>query len=342
MRRAFSSSGDLIADRRYQYGLDLHREGDFAAAAQLFEQALERAPRWPAAWRALARARLDAYDRPGAAEALRACLRCDPQDRLGAGLELARIDAAVTVDAAPPAYVEDLFDAYADDFDTALVERLGYATPERLAALLRRMRGENAPRLARALDLGCGTGLGGQAILPMTAWLEGVDLSAGMLDKAREKGIYDRLARSEVISFLAAPGAPADLILAADLFVYFGALAPVLTAAAARLAPGGFMAFSVERNEGADWRVCESLRFAHSEGYVRRVLAAAGLELAAMERAPLRKDRGADVDGLLVIAHKARERMAEAIESGMGAARVSTKTPPLRARGKRRSSPRDN
>jgi hypothetical protein len=61
-----------------------------------------------------------------------------------------------------------------------------------------------------------------------------------------------------------------------------------------------------------------------------------------MERAPLRKDRGADVDGLLVIAHKARERMAEAIESGMGAARVSTKTPPLRARGKRRSSPRDN
>ncbi|MBY0423648.1 MAG: tetratricopeptide repeat protein, partial [Parvularculaceae bacterium] len=130
------SSGDLLADRRYAYALDLMREGDFPAAASLFEQAIERAPRWVPAWRELARARLGASDRDGAVDALRRCLDLDPDDRSGASLELAHLDAA-PLESAPPSYVAALFDAYADAFDAALVDRLQYRTPGKLAALIR-------------------------------------------------------------------------------------------------------------------------------------------------------------------------------------------------------------
>ena len=53
----FRSSGDLIADRRYAYAADALAEGDFVAAADLFAQAAEVAPRWAAAWFGLGQAR---------------------------------------------------------------------------------------------------------------------------------------------------------------------------------------------------------------------------------------------------------------------------------------------
>ena len=49
-------------------------------------------------------------------------------------------------------------------------------------------------RFGTMLDLGCGTGLAGEAFRPHVDWLEGVDLSPGMIAQARKKTIYDRLA----------------------------------------------------------------------------------------------------------------------------------------------------
>lgn len=277
------------------------REGDFAAAIELFEQTIERAPSWADAHFSLGKARREIGDRAGAAAAFRECLRLDPEDTLGASLALAELDAAVTIDMAPAAYVRALFDAYADDFDKALVERLDYSTPQQLAAAIRAARKIEA-RSGRALDLGCGTGLGGEAIVADVAWLEGVDLSPGMIDKAREKGVYDRLAAGDLIETLHAGGDPYDLILAVDVLIYFGALEKVFAAVARRLAPGGFFAFSLERGGAADYAVQSSLRFAHAPNYVARALAGAGLEIVSAGEAVLRKDRGADVAGLLIVA----------------------------------------
>ena len=83
--------------------------------------------------------------------------------------------------------------------------------------------------------------------------------------------------------------------------------ANLFAAASAKLAPGALFAFSVERSEETDVMLCDSLRFAHSANYVAAALSAAGLELANMEEAILRKDRGADVEGLLVVAKKPAE-----------------------------------
>ncbi|HOP19544.1 MAG TPA: methyltransferase domain-containing protein [Amphiplicatus sp.] len=306
MRKPSRSSGDLIADRRYSYGLELAQAGDHAAAIDLFEQTIERAPNWPPAWLALARARREHFDGAGSIAAFRECLRLDPADALGAGLELSRLDASVTLDAAPAAYVAQLFDAYAPSFDKALVERLHYSGPWTLARMIRAHAPQAAPhRFARALDLGCGTGLAGEALRGDVGYLEGVDLAPGMIEVAKSKSVYDALAEGDVLSALLAREDRFNLIIASDVFTYIGDLARLFTSMRARLAPGGFAAFTVEKAEEeespAGWLVRESLRFAHSVSYLRRLAAVNGLAVIAMEETALRKDRGADIAGLAIV-----------------------------------------
>ena len=60
-------------------------------------------------------------------------LKLDPEDRAGAALKLALIGAAPASAAPPSAFVETLFDQYAEKFDKALVETLDYRVPELLA-----------------------------------------------------------------------------------------------------------------------------------------------------------------------------------------------------------------
>lgn len=327
MRRSFQSSGDLIADRRYQYGLELARSGDFAAAVELLEQAIERAPDWPPAWFALARARASHFNTAGATAAYRTCLRLDPSDVLGAGLELARLDAGVSVDAAPAAYVAALFDAYAPEFDAALVERLHYVAPTTLARLVRAYAPkEPGNRFARALDIGCGTGLAGEALRQDIGYLEGVDLAQGMIDIAAGKGVYDALARADALAFLLARADRFDLILAADVFAYIGDLDRLFAGLRARTAPGGLVAFTVEKSDREDWRVGESLRFAHSEAYLRRLADKHDFAVAALEESVLRRDRGADIVGLAVVL-SARPPEGQAPTPEAGAARPEGDAP---------------
>lgn len=81
----------------------------------------------------------------------------------------------------------DLYDAWAESYD-AEVGAQGYATPTRCAAALARFSKDLA---APVLDFGCGTGLSGLALARAGfRIIDGVDLSADMLEEARAKGIY--------------------------------------------------------------------------------------------------------------------------------------------------------
>ncbi|MEQ1931250.1 MAG: methyltransferase [Parvularculaceae bacterium] len=307
MRPAFISSGDLLADRRYALGQASAKAGDLQAAAELFEQALELAPRWSGASFALASARRELGDLEGARAGFQKCLEHDGADAQGASLELARLglgEGGAAVAGAPPAYIAALFDAYADEFDAALVARLDYRGPELIAAALEPER----RRFARTLDLGCGTGLCGAALRAHSDRLEGVDLSVRMIAKARERGVYDALECASIEDRLSRDDGPFDLIAAADVFSYFGDLAPTLRAIARRLTPpglltpGGLCAFTVEAGDGENWTIAESLRFVHSEAYVRRAVAQSGLAIVSLTAAPLRLDRGAPIRALIVVA----------------------------------------
>jgi predicted TPR repeat methyltransferase len=201
-------------------------------------------------------------------------------------------------------FVERTFDAFAASFESKL-QRLSYRAPALVEAMLGDSGLEPAASL-EVLDAGCGTGLCGPLVARYARRLTGVDLSAGMLAQAREKGVYDALVRSELTDYLRANRAAFDLIVSADTLVYFGVLEAAIGAAAKALRPNGVFVFTLERaaeEAGADYRLELHGRYSHARQYVERLLVQFGLE-PAIGFAELRMEAGAPVAGLVVRARK--------------------------------------
>src|SRR5258708_17899268 len=87
----FISSGDLIADRRYQWAIAYLARGDRPGAAEILEQVLETAPAFAGAWFALGTIREAERDRDRALTAFLAARNADPHDHHGPPLRLARL-----------------------------------------------------------------------------------------------------------------------------------------------------------------------------------------------------------------------------------------------------------
>lgn len=196
-----------------------------------------------------------------------------------------------------PIRVRNLFDRYADFFDTSMVQ-LRYEAPRILSIVVEVVMPGRAD--LRVLDLGCGTGLAGQALRPLASRLEGVDLSPAMVEKARAREIYDGLEVGDLNAALSAEGPAYDLIVAADVLVYLGDLAPTVDAAADRLRPEGTFCFTLEAKDGDGYECGPWGRWLHSEAYVRSLAASAGLEVAALVHVTPRHNAGQPVDGLAV------------------------------------------
>ncbi len=302
------TSGDVIADRRADYAKMLDEGGEPDAAAELMEQALELVPAWAAGWYRLATYREKAGNASGAIEAYRRTLEIEEDDIFGAELKLALLGAVETPPQPPSSYVERLFDDYADRFETSLVGKLDYSVPQKLAALL----ASTGRRYALAVDLGCGTGLLGPEIRARVDRLEGFDLSQNMLAKAAEKEVYDHLAQADLSLapeatglFADGPQARADLVTAADVLMYLGNLESVFEAMVALAAPDADFAFSVEdAGAGEGFILAPSLRYAHSETYIRELCARHGLTVAEVVKTVIRKDGANVISGILFLARK--------------------------------------
>lgn len=199
----------------------------------------------------------------------------------------------------PRADVIALFDDMAPRFDALLVDELEYRVPEKLAAAIERA----APgrRFAHALDLGCGTGLMGAQLRPRVDRLDGVDLSPRMIERARARGVYDELHTAEVHEHLAETTARHDLIVATDVFIYIGDLAPLVAAARDVLAGGGLLAASAEQHDGVDVRLAPTGRYQHSRGYLERLAADHDLEVLAFDPSEARLEAGVFVPGWLFV-----------------------------------------
>lgn len=307
--RLFLSSGDLIADRRFEFARDLQMKGDLAAAADLLMQAVELAPQFASAWFALGKVREELGRRDEAIAAFRGACSADPDDRHGASLHLMRLGAE-PLSAMPKAYVRSLFDQYAPRFEQSLLGDLGYRGPALLfkAVLSVRLAARKPAFFKRAIDLGCGTGLAARAFAREVDHFIGIDLSPRMIDAARATGLYADLEVGDMVHGLRGrPDASAELILAADAMVYVADLAPVLGEAARVLASGGVLAFTVETHDsenGGGVVLGGGLRYAHSAAYVRAAVAAAGLKLAHCEDAWARNEDNAPAPGLVLVATK--------------------------------------
>lgn len=202
---------------------------------------------------------------------------------------------------APRAYVEALYDQHAGAFEQRLVGQLGYRAPELMATAL----AEVPPaRLSPALDLGCGSGLLGQALLtrfPAIA-IDGIDLSAGMLEQARHKGCYRRLWHGDAAEILQRlPAQHYRLIASTDMLIYLGDLTPLFAAVARGLHPDGLFAFTVETGAGDRPQLHRSGRFRHGADYLERLAREQGLRIRSLEAFPLRRENAGTIEGLMLI-----------------------------------------
>ena len=220
--------------------------------------------------------------------AYRALLGVDPGNK-AARTALAKL-AQTIVELAPPDYVADHFDRYAPTFEEHLTTTLGYVAPQTIASLL-------PPGSGDVLDLGCGTGLVAAALAGRFTAIDGVDLSPRMIDLAKAKEVYRDLHVGEVGAYLSSTARHYDLITAADLFIYVGALEQTFEGAAKCLRPGGRLAFSTETDGAANYALQPTGRYTQSSAYVERLAAASGFRVETAAPGVLRHQAGEPVVG---------------------------------------------
>jgi len=291
--------GDFHA-RRGGLLLEMGRVAEAVAACR---RAVELAPAQAFTHRILSQALDKAGDREEAIRSLREAHRLDPASQQ-ITFELAALLGDGSMPSAPIGIVRELFDRYSQGFEDHLVRALQYRGPEQLRTAIQSITSRTDMDV---LDLGCGTGLCGVELRPMARRLVGVDLSPGMLERCAEKSIYDELIEGDITQALLPISEQWDLIVAGDVMVYIGDLSGVLPAAAAALRPGGWLAFTLERYDGAGFCLGTSLRYSHSLEYIRELAGRAGLAEVLAQEVTLRFQSKAPVAGWIVVLQKDAE-----------------------------------
>jgi predicted TPR repeat methyltransferase len=304
MQPFFVTSGNMTADRRYEFAQQYFKRGDLDAAADVMAQAVELEPHFAAAWFALGEINDARGKREEAIAAFRKARDHDRDDRHGASLHLMRLGAE-TMGAMPEAYVRTLFDQYAPQFNRALLETLNYRGPRVLRDAIRealKVQGREE-QFRRAIDLGCGTGLAARAFARTASEIVGYDLSLGMIEQARQLQLYDRLEVADMVQALRGEAdRSADLIFSADAVVYLSDLMPLFSEAARVLEKDGLCACTLETHDGEGVILGHGLRYAHSASYVDDALKQVDLTQLHAARVSTRDESGVPVPGLVVVA----------------------------------------
>jgi predicted TPR repeat methyltransferase len=210
--------------------------------------------------------------------------------------------AALTGDTtatAPQDYVEGLFDNYAPKFERSLVDDLEYKIPSLIAEII--IKDSKLDLLGSIIDLGCGTGLFGEEIKQFCEHLEGVDLSEGMLDQAKEKNVYEKLIKRDIVDYLSTASMNFDYFISTDVFVYVGDLSDIFRLIKFRNKTGGKLAFSTENYDGDGFFLEQSGRYSHSKTYIDFLCKKFGYTLSHFETRPLRKEKTEFIKGGLYL-----------------------------------------
>jgi predicted TPR repeat methyltransferase len=273
-----------------------------------FEKSIELAPENTEPLKEIAQILYRSGKQKESVETLQRVLKNSPDDELAKHM-IASFGGSQVPDRAPDRYVAQTFDEFATRFDESLA-RLEYKAPQLVGEELKRLLGQ-ARRKPGVLDIGCGTGLCGPIVKPIAAALTGVDLSSAMLRRAKRRNVYDKLHEAELTEFMQKSAVTYDAIICVDTFVYFGKLDAAFSAAEAILNSGGYLIFTVERHTSDecadDFRLQHHGRYSHIDDYLERVLKASGLTVQSLTSVVLRMERGAPVNGMLVVARKSNE-----------------------------------
>jgi len=294
---------DLLAQKRFEFAAMLKERGDISAAVSLYKETLELAPKWAEVHFALAEALEETGEFDEASQHYATYLRLAETDVMGAEIRLALLGNSPVPDVLPPAYVSELFDQYAERFEGALLGQLEYRAPQQLREAVELARPFTTTG-EKILDLGCGTGLGGEAFLSRAASLYGVDLSAGMIAEARRKGIYTELREGEIVASLQEHKNAFDLIIAADVLVYLGDLRPLFENVCEALSSEGLFAFTVQKGDGEGFILGRECRYSHHPSYIADLVEETGFRLISMVDGVSRYEAGKAVESLICVVQK--------------------------------------
>ena len=289
---------------RKALALSLSKQQKFAEAEGHWQIALKRQGDDPFALGWLGTCLMGTGRRADACRVLERAIALEPDNPVPRfSLAVARGETPRTL---PAQVTRDLFDGFAHRFDRELVAELGYRVPERVADLIR----QRSPALdIGILDLGCGTGLLGAQLGAVGGEFVGVDLSAGMLAQARNRGIYSQLRQSDLLDELRrTPAQSFDYVVSNDVFIYVGDLSEVIPAIFPALRSGGAFIFSCETATAAEgaFVLRPSNRYAHSLASVERLCRQAGFTSFVFEKVALRLESAhASIAGFIATALRA-------------------------------------
>lgn len=204
-------------------------------------------------------------------------------------------------------FIKATFNAFAPDFDQTLAD-LDYQAPNLIYEALCRHLKTSLFTKHHIADLGCGTGLCGVKIKKFASFkgLIGIDLSEKMIEEASKKRVYSQLICDDICHYLENTSYFFNVIVASDVWTYFGDLAKAFVRVSRSLTPDGLFVFTFSENtfNKDDFFLTPSGRFVHSPSYVERVLKSAGLRQISQERHILRNEAERPVYGYVVVAQK--------------------------------------
>ncbi len=268
--------------------------GQSAKAIETYLEVLQLAPDHPSANSNLAYVYHLSGQTERAVHYYQRVLQYQP-DHQAARHMLAALTGAATA-GSPDSYVKDVFDNYSAHYERSLVVELEYCVPTTIKGVFDTGSAWKKT-YDQGLDLGCGTGLGGQAFKGCIAVLDGIDLSEKMTAFAAAKKLYRNLHVGNIVNFLKSTRESYDFYLAADVFAYVGELAETLTLLRERARQDVLCCFSTESMDGCGYQLQQTGRFAHTPNYIEEVSPATGWQVAATRKTLLRKEKGRWVEG---------------------------------------------
>ena len=145
--------------------------------------------------------------------------------------------------------------------------------------------------------MGCGTGLSGEPFVSVVDRLTGVDLSPKMIEKSKEKKIYDALYENDILEFLTESSEKFDLIIAADVLIYLGDPAPLFQKLQNIVERQAIFVLSTENCDKGDYHIRQTGRYAHNNVFIESVAKKMEFELLLRESVGLRKEKEEWMDG---------------------------------------------
>lgn len=270
-------------------------------AIQSFQRTLKLDPNYAPAYYNLGGLQLGLKLIPEAIQSFQRTLKLDPTHASARHL-LAALSGKTT-DSPPREYVTHLFDTYASNFETHLINELEYKIPDHLRKLL----SENLPgniSFSKAIDLGCGTGISGQAFKDIVDYMAAIDISRNMLEQAKNKKIYNDLYLGDICEVLSQLSNLFDLFIATDVMIYIGKLEQLFSVVNSKSTPGAYFVFSIESHQEQDFILQQSGRYAHSSTYINKLATASDFLIVAQKKVSIRKEYDVSILGEIFLLKK--------------------------------------